>query len=101
MRWQRRDKSVRLRLRRSRFQRRRKQRCGTKRNFHTETRRNEIQTYHRITTPAFGRRVLPKYCVSVRERVQRCADLAGAPAERVVRGNCPLGRGQGEREINI
>jgi len=37
------------------FQRwRRKQRCRTKRNFHTEPRRNEIQTYHRITTPVSG-----------------------------------------------
>lgn len=56
--------------RRSRF-RRRKQRCGTKRNFHTEMRRNEIQTYHRIATPvrcsvvAYYYRNIVRACVCV------------------------------------
>lgn len=36
--------------------------CGTKRNFHTETRRNEIQTYHRIGT-SVASRITKKYCV--------------------------------------
>jgi len=67
-----------LDVRRSRFQRwqqhRRKQRCGTKRNFHTETRRNEIQTYHRIGTPVwcsvlrFVRRVYYQNIVRARAR---------------------------------
>lgn len=35
---------------------------GTKRNFHTETRRNEIQTYHRIGT-SVASRITKKYCV--------------------------------------